>query len=195
MTAGEALVDRRDPAPVQRGEIVHHGIVWDVAKESFSLPLAGELTREFVAHPGAVAVVALDENDRVLLIQQYRHPIRHRDWEIPAGLLDVAGEPPIETARRELAEEADLVAASIEPLVSVFTTPGGNDEVVHVFLARELTSASATFARTDEEADIRLEWVALADVVDAILAGRMRNGILVAGVLAAAEKLSRLRRG
>ena len=59
MTAGEALVDRRDPAPVQRGEIVHHGIVWDVAKESFSLPLAGELTREFVAHPGAVAVVAL----------------------------------------------------------------------------------------------------------------------------------------
>ena len=191
MTAGEALVDRRDPAPVQRGEIVHHGIVWDVAKESFSLPLAGELTREFVAHPGAVAVVALDEDDRVLLIQQYRHPIRHRDWEIPAGLLDVAGEDPLQAAQRELAEEADLDAERIEPLLSVFTTPGGNDEVVHIFLARGLRPASAAFAREAEEADIRVEWVPLADAVEAVMSGRMRNGILVAGILAAAELLRR----
>ena len=191
-TAG--LRDEPFEADVTASELVYAGRVWDVRSDTVRYG-DGEIVRRYVDHPGAAAVVAVDDEERVLLIQQYRHPIRHRDWEIPAGLLDVAGEPPIETARRELAEEADLVAASIEPLVSVFTTPGGNDEVVHVFLARELTSASATFARTDEEADIRLEWVALADVVDAILAGRMRNGILVAGVLAAAEKLSRLRRG
>lgn len=191
-TAG--LRDEPFEADVTASELVYAGRVWDVRSDTVRYG-DGEIVRQYVDHPGAAAVVAVDDEERVLLIQQYRHPIRHRDWEIPAGLLDVAGEPPIETARRELAEEADLVAASIEPLVSVFTTPGGNDEVVHVFLARELTSASATFARTDEEADIRLEWVALADVVDAILAGRMRNGILVAGVLAAAEKLSRLRRG
>ena len=191
-TAG--LRDEPFEADVTASELVYAGRVWDVRSDTVRYG-DGEIVRQYVDHPGAAAVVAVDDEERVLLIQQYRHPIRHRDWEIPAGLLDVAGEPPIETARRELAEEADLVAASIEPLVSVFTTPGGNDEVVHVFLARELTSVSATFARTDEEADIRLEWVALADVVDAILAGRMRNGILVAGVLAAAEKLSRLRRG
>lgn len=191
-TAG--LRDEPFEADVTASELVYAGRVWDVRSDTVRYG-DGEIVRQYVDHPGAAAVVAVDDEERVLLIQQYRHPIRHRDWEIPAGLLDVAGEPPIETARRELAEEADLVAASIEPLVSVFTTPGGNDEVVHVFLARELTSASATFARTDEEADIRLEWVALADVVDGILAGRMRNGILVAGVLAAAEKLSRLRRG
>ena len=75
----------------------------------------------------------------MLLIQQYRHPIRHRDWEIPAGLLDIAGESPLETAQRELVEEADLDAADWEPLVSIFTTPGGNDEVVHLFLARGLS--------------------------------------------------------
>ena len=192
----ETAVLRDEPfeADVTASELVYAGRVWDVRSDTVRYG-DGEIVRQYVDHPGAAAVVAVDDEERVLLIQQYRHPIRHRDWEIPAGLLDVAGEPPIETARRELAEEADLVAASIEPLVSVFTTPGGNDEVVHVFLARELTSASAMFARTDEEADIRLEWVALADVVDAILAGRMRNGILVAGVLAAAEKLSRLRRG
>lgn len=191
-TAG--LRDEPFEADVTASELVYAGRVWDVRSDTVRYG-DGEIVRQYVDHPGAAAVVAVDDEERVLLIQQYRHPIRHRDWEIPAGLLDVAGEPPIETARRELAEEADLVAASIEPLVSVFTTPGGNDEVVHVFLARQLTSASATFARTDEEADIRLEWVALADVVDAILAGRMRNGILVAGALAAAEKLSRLRRG
>lgn len=191
-TAG--LRDEPFEADVTASELVYAGRVWDVRSDTVRYG-DGEIVRQYVDHPGAAAVVAVDDEERVLLIQQYRHPIRHRDWEIPAGLLDVAGEPPIDTARRELAEEADLVAASIEPLVSVFTTPGGNDEVVHVFLARELTSASATFARTDEEADIRLEWVALADVVDGILAGRMRNGILVAGVLAAAEKLSRLRRG
>ncbi|MBN9176925.1 MAG: NUDIX hydrolase [Microbacterium sp.] len=193
MSESMTLHDEPFEADIAASELVYAGRVWDVRSDTLRYG-DGEIVRQYVDHPGAAAVVAIDDEERVLLIQQYRHPIRHRDWEIPAGLLDVAGEPPIETARRELAEEVDLVAASIEPLVSVFTTPGGNDEVVHIFLARGLAAASETFARTDEEADIRTEWVGLPDVVDAILAGRMRNGILVAGILAAAEKLSRLRR-
>ena len=94
--------------------------MWDVRSDTVRYG-DGEIVRQYVDHPGAAAIVAMDDDDRVLLIQQYRHPIRHRDWEIPAGLLDIAGESPLETAQRELMEEADLVAADWQPLVSVFT--------------------------------------------------------------------------
>lgn len=184
------LRDEPVDAEVLVSDLVYEGRVWDVRSDTVRYG-EGEIVRQYVDHPGAAAVVALDEHDRVALIQQYRHPIRHRDWEIPAGLLDVPGEPPIETARRELAEEIDLVAATIEPLLSIFTTPGGNDEVVHLFLARGLSPAPHAHAREQEEADIRLEWMPIAAAVEAVLAGRMRNGILAAGVLAAAERLRR----
>jgi ADP-ribose pyrophosphatase len=108
---------------------------------------------------------------------------------LPAGLLDVPGEQPLEAARRELAEEADLVASGWEPLVSSWTTPGGNDEIIHLFLATGVSAASAAHDREDEEADIRLAWVPLDDAVAAVLDGRMRNGILTIGVLAAAQRL------
>lgn len=183
---------RDEPAEVDviATDLVYEGRVWDVRSDTFRYGDA-QIVRQYVDHPGAVAIVALDDDDRVALIQQYRHPIRHRDWEIPAGLLDVPGEPPVDTARRELAEEVDLVAGSMEPLLSIFTTPGGNDEVVHIFLARDLTPAPHAHDREHEEADIRVEWVALSDAVDAVLAGRMRNGILTSGVLAAAERMRR----
>lgn len=184
------LHDQPVEVEVAASDLVYTGRVWDVREDTIRYAGA-DIVRQYVDHPGAAAVVAVDDDERVLLIQQYRHPIRHRDWEIPAGLLDVHGEAPRETAIRELAEEADLVAASCEPLVSAFTTPGGNDEVVHIFLARGLSAHPATHPREDEEADIRLEWVPLAEVVDGILAGRFRNGILMAGVLAAAETLRR----
>lgn len=176
-----------DPAVIE-SDLVYEGRVWDVRSDTVAYG-DGRIVRQYVDHPGAAAVVALDERERVLLIQQYRHPIRHRDWEVPAGLLDVDGESPLETARRELAEEADLVAAEWEPLVSIFTTPGGNDEVVHLFLARGLSAAEAVHAREAEEADIRVEWVPLGEVVAGVLAGRLRNGILAVGALAAAERL------
>ena len=186
----EGLQDEPAPVEVVANDLVYGGMVWDVRRERFRYGDA-EIVREFVAHPGASAIVALDDQERVLLIQQYRHPIRHRDWEIPAGLLDIAGESPLETARRELAEEADLVAAEWEPLVSIFTTPGGNDEVVHLFLARSLSAVGTAHAREAEEADIRVEWIPLQDAVTGVLKGRLRNGILSVGVLAAAEKLRR----
>jgi 8-oxo-dGTP pyrophosphatase MutT (NUDIX family) len=182
------LADEPVEAAVLDTELVYSGHVWDVRSDTVAYG-DGQIVRQYVDHPGAAAVVALDEQDRVLLIQQYRHPIRHRDWEIPAGLLDVDGETPLETAQRELAEEVDLVASSWEPLVSIFTTPGGNDEVVHLFLARGLAPAGAVHAREDEEADIRLEWLPLADAIAGVFAGRLRNGIMAVGVLAAAERL------
>ena len=175
--------------PITREE-VFAGRVWDVVSETFSYG-GSTLTRDFVAHPGAAAVVALDEDERVILIQQYRHPIRTRDWELPAGLLDVVGEDPQAAAARELAEEVDLAAERLEHLVSTYTTPGGNDEIIHVYLARGLSPVKTDFVREGEESDMRRAWVPLAEAVDAIMSGRVRNGILVAGVLAADERLRR----
>ncbi|UPL17308.1 NUDIX domain-containing protein [Microbacterium aurugineum] len=186
--SAEYLRDEPFEPEVLQSDRVYKGWVWDVRSDRVRYG-DGEIVREYVAHTGAVAILALDDEDRVLLIQQYRHPIRHRDWELPAGLLDVDGEAPLDAARRELAEEADLVAAHWEPLVSSWTTPGGNDEMIHIFLATGVAAASSAHDREDEEADIRVEWVPLADAVDAVLGGRMHNGILSIGVLAAAQRL------
>jgi len=184
----ESLRDEPFEPEVLQSDLVYQGWVWDVRSDRVRYG-DGEIVREYVDHTGAVAILALDDEGRVLLIQQYRHPIRHRDWELPAGLLDVEGEEPLEAARRELAEEADLVAAHWEPLVSSWTTPGGNDEMIHIFLATGVAPADSAHDREDEEADIRVEWVPLADAVDAVLGGRMHNGILTIGVLAAAQRL------
>lgn len=189
-TSAELLHDEPVDTEVLDSDLVYSGRVWDVRSDTVRYG-AGEIVRQYVDHPGAAAIVAVDEHDRVLLIQQYRHPIRHRDWEIPAGLLDVAGESPLETAQRELVEEADLTAADWEPLLSIFTTPGGNDEIVHLFLARGLSAVGTAHAREAEEADIRVEWIPLQDAVTGVLKGRLRNGILAVGVLAAAERLRR----
>ena len=186
--SAEYLRDEPFEPEVLQSDRVYKGWVWDVRSDRVRYG-DGEIVREYVAHTGAVAILALDDEDRVLLIQQYRHPIRHRDWELPAGLLDVDGEAPLDAARRELAEEADLVAAHWEPLVSSWTTPGGNNEMIHIFLATGVAAASSAHDREDEEADIRVEWVPLADAVDAVLGGRMHNGILTIGVLAAAQRL------
>lgn len=187
----EAFAELRDepfePEVIQ-SDLAFEGAVWNVRDDRVRYG-SGEIRRQYVEHTGAVAILALDDEGRVLLIQQYRHPIRHRDWELPAGLLDVEGEEPLAAAKRELAEEADLVAANWEPLVSSWTTPGGNDEIIHVFLATGISAAASAHDREDEEADIRVEWVPLADAVDAVLAGRMQNGILSIGVLAATVRL------
>lgn len=185
--AGDLHDEPFEPEVLQ-SDLAFEGAVWDVRDDRVRYG-NGEIRRQYVAHTGAVAILALDDQGRVLLIQQYRHPIRHRDWELPAGLLDVPGEEPLEAARRELAEEADLTASQWEPLVASWTTPGGNDELIHIFLATGLSDAETPHAREDEEADIRVEWVPLADAVDAVLAGRMRNGILSLGVMAATLRL------
>ncbi|WP_394195476.1 NUDIX domain-containing protein [Microbacterium foliorum] len=188
MSEFDELRDEPFQPEVLQSDLVYEGAVWNVRDDRVRYG-DGEIRRQYVAHTGAVAILALDDQGRVLLIQQYRHPIRHRDWELPAGLLDMPGEEPLAAAQRELAEEADLVAAHWEPLVSSWTTPGGNDEVIHVFLASGVSAANEAHARVDEEADIRVEWVPLDAAVAAVLDGRMRNGILSIGVLAAAQRL------
>ncbi|HWI31760.1 MAG TPA: NUDIX hydrolase [Microbacterium sp.] len=186
----DGLRDEPLEVDVTATEVVFEGRVWDIRSDTFAYN-DHPTVRDYVDHSGAVAVLAMDDQGRVLLIQQYRHPIKHRDWEIPAGLLDVDGEPPAETAKRELAEEVDLVAAHWEPLVTTFATPGGSNEIIHLFLASGLSAAPEVHAREAEEADIRIAWVPLADAVTAVLEGRMRNAILGIGVLAASEKLRR----
>ena len=184
------LRDERVDLELVSTDLVYEGAVWNVRSDTVRYG-DGEMTRQYVEHPGAAAVVAIDDDERVVLIQQYRHPIKERDWEIPAGLLDVAGEPPLETAKRELTEEVDLEAERWQHLLSMHTTPGGNDEVVHVFLARGLSSVETDYQREHEESDMRVERVPLAEVIDGVLAGRLRNGILATGALAAAEVLRR----
>ena len=177
------LRDLRDPAEVTSSERVFEGRVWDIRRDEFAF--AGHpVVREYTDHPGAVAVLAIDEQDRVLLINQYRHPVGLRDWELPAGLLDVVGEAPIAAARRELAEETDLVAEHWSELITFHTSPGGSNETLHVFEARGILPTEA-FVRTEEEAEIVLRWAPLDEVVDAVLEGRLSNSILIIAVLAA----------
>lgn len=184
----DVLRDEAFEPEVLSSDLVYKGWVWDVRSDRVAYG-DGEMVREYVAHTGAVAVIALDDQNRVLLIQQYRHPIRHRDWELPAGLLDIPGEDPMVAAQRELAEEADVTASHWEHLVSSWTTPGGNDEMIHIYLATGIAAAEAAHQREDEEADIRVEWVPLSEAADAVLAGRMRNGILSIGVLATERRI------
>lgn len=166
-----------------------HGHVWDVRRDRFEFG-SSEIAREYLDHTGAVAILALDENDRAMLIRQYRHPIGMRDWEIPAGLLDIPGEDPLLAAQRELAEEADLAASEWSVLVDFFTSPGGSTEAIRVYLARGL-SATEAFVRTEEEAELETRWVSLDAVVDAMLQRRIGNSIL--GIAALAAQASRVR--
>lgn len=180
--------DERVDLPVTRTEVPFEGRIWDVVREDVDLGEAGTVTREFMRHPGAVAVVALDEEGRMLMIRQYRHPVRHYLWEIPAGLLDIAGEPLVEAAKRELAEEADLRAGRWDTLADFFTSPGGSDEPIRVFLARDLTEipeAERDFVREGEEVGMRREWITPADAADAVLDGSLHNPSAVVGIFAA----------
>lgn len=176
------FADERHRAPVSESATVFDGAVWDVRRDAFELD-GTRLVREYQAHPGAVAILAEDDEGRILLIKQYRHPIGYRDWELPAGLLDVDGEAPDAAARRELAEEVDLEASEWSLLCQFFSSPGGSSEEITVYRARGLTPTAQRFDRTAEEAGIELRWVPRSEVVEAILDGRLRNAILVIAVL------------
>ena len=187
---GSSLVDDALKPDLVSSDVAFDGKVWDIRRDVFTLD--GEpVTREYVDHTGAVAVLAMDERDRVLLIKQYRHPVRLRDWELPAGLLDITGENPLLAAQRELAEEADLVAEQWSLLCEFMTSPGGSNEVVRVYLARGVSAAPDVYARTEEEAGIELRWVPLDEVVDAVLARNVQNSILSVAALAAQAGRSR----
>lgn len=168
---------------------VFEGAVWSVAEDKFDFS-GSRLTRQYVDHPGSVAIVAVDSDGRVLLQNQYRHPIGRKEWELPAGLLDVSGEPAAEAARRELAEESDLEAVSMLPLLSIVVSPGGSSEEVQIFLAVGLTPVKADFLREGEEAELEHAWFTFEEVEEAIFSGKIKNAVLIAGTLAAKRYLS-----
>ena len=169
---------------VVASERVYDGRVISLRRDEVSMPGDTTGVRDVVEHPGAVAVVALDDQDRVVVVRQYRHPVGRPLDELPAGLLDVDGEPPALTARRELAEEAGLGADDWHVLVDLFTTPGMSDEAARIFLARGLHEVDRD-VQQHEEAEMTSERVPLDVLVRGILAGQYENGLLIAGVLAA----------
>ncbi len=168
-------------------ETVYQGRIWDVLHDTVQLSPSSRIERDYISHPGAVCVLVLDEQDRVLMINQYRHPVAMRLWELPAGLLDVAGEPPLEAAKRELWEEADRTADHWSVLTDIFLSPGSSSEAIRIYLARgvHLVPEDQRHTRTDEEAEMVTAWVPLDDAVAQILAGKIHNPAAAVGLLAA----------
>jgi ADP-ribose pyrophosphatase len=177
--------DEPERWPVLQSRTRFTGHVVSIRTDTVRMTDGQVADRDVLVHPGAVGVVALDEADRVLLIRQYRHPVGWRLWELPAGLLDHPGENPLDAVKRELYEEAHQQASDWRVLVDTFTSPGGSDEAIRVYLARGVGEAvGEQFEREHEEADMQPVWVDRAEVVRLILAGELHNPLTVAGVLA-----------
>lgn len=183
----DQLADAIGSRPVRSSQVRFEGRVWDVVTDRVDLGAAGDVVRDYVRHPGAVGVLALDEQGRVPLVHQYRHPVGMTLWELPAGLLDVDGEPPLDAARRELAEEADLRAGRWHTLIDWLLSPGGTSEAFRCYLARGLSPVleAELHSRQGEEQGMELRWVDLDEACTGVLAGRLHNPSLVVGVLAA----------
>jgi ADP-ribose pyrophosphatase len=187
---GVDLTDLLQRRPVLDTELIFEGKVWDLRRDTIDLGEAGTVRREYVEHPGAVSAVALrqvEDRDQVLLIKQYRHPVGAFEWELPAGLLDVKGEPPWLGAARELNEEADLIAGRWHVLIDYFGSPGGISEALRVFLARDLTAVrhDERFTREGEEHGMPVCWIDLDEAHEAVLRGQLHNPSAVIGILTA----------
>lgn len=184
--------DTAHTAPVRATRTIADGAVFGFRSDDIELAdEAPAVTRDYLDHPGAVAIVALRRAERgweVCVVNQYRHPVGMRLWEVPAGLTDEAGESLVDAARRELAEETGLAADTWNTLADFYTSPGCSTEGLRVFLARDLHAAGdVDFVREDEEADMDCRFVPLEELLDGIWAGRLHNPSLLVGVLAAAR--------
>ena len=174
-----------DPYDVVASEKKFNGKLIAVRVDDVRMSDGSIAQREVVSHPGAVAVVALDEEGRVVLVNQYRPAIKARLDELPAGLLDVGGEQALQAAQRELAEETGLVAEEWNVLVDLHSSPGMTDEAVRIYLARGLSAADGHFAAEHEELTMTAFREPLAEAVRRVLSGGMTNASAVAGILAA----------
>ena len=169
--------------PAKSSRLIHKGMVWDLVADTFEFN--GELlTREYVKHTGAVAVLAVNENEEILLMRQYRRPVGAFLMEFPAGLLDVPGESRLECAKRELAEEADLIASNWQELISFHATPGGNSETITIFVAKSLAEANSDYQRTAEEKDMPQNWVPIREALASVLSSEIKSPTAVVGIMA-----------
>lgn len=186
----DACVDNAldDNFDVVSSTTLFEGRILSVREDVVRMPDGSQAKREIVEHMGAVVIAALDEQDRIVLVNQYRPAVRARLDELPAGLLDVDGEAPLQAAQRELAEEAQLRARTWHTLLDLYSSPGFSDEAVRVFLARDLepTARPDGFVVEHEESSMAVTRVPLDEAVARTLAGRISNAAAVAGVLAAA---------
>jgi len=167
--------------------------VFAIVTDELRMPDGSVAERDYMRHVGSVGVVALDGDDRVVLVRQYRHPLGEVIWELPAGLIDVAGEPLVDAAARELAEEVDLRAGRYDLLADANPSPGCSDEVIRLFLARDLSDVPAgeRHARTHEEAGMTVERIRLDRAVAMVLGGEITNAACMIGILATAEARAR----
>ncbi len=171
---------------VRSSETVFEGRVYSLRKDVVSMPGGTTSQRDWVDHPGAVGVVALDDEGRVLLVQQYRHPVLRRLDELPAGLLDVDGETALQAAARELAEEAGLAADTWHVLADALPSPGMSNEAIRLFLARDVREIDRA-VQEHEELEMTSAWEPLQGAVQRVLDGEIENAMACIGVLAAAE--------
>lgn len=175
---------------VSHSDTPYLGRVLALRRDEVVMPGGRVTIREVVEHPGAVAIVPLNDDGSVMMIDQYRHAVGRRLREIPAGLLDVAGEHPVDTARRELVEEIGFLAREWSVLVDVVPSPGLSDEAVRVFLARGLTEVGRPGGPDDEEADLSVISLPLPEAVRQVLAGEIVTAPAIAGLFAAQAVLA-----
>lgn len=182
----ENLIDVPESWKTLSREVKATGRVENFVEDVIEVPAGGTVTRQWTTHLGAVAVIAMDEQQRIAVVHQYRHPVGFRLVEPPAGLLDHPGEVAIAAAKRELAEEALLEADRWDTLVDLLSSPGGNQESIRVFLARELRPAPRPegFVVEGEEIDMGQYWVPLDELVDKAFNGEIQSPTIVNGVLA-----------
>lgn len=180
-TAHEYAVTHRD--------VRFTGAMFSIVTDQVTMPGGASAARDFMRHVGAVGVVAIDDADQVVMVRQYRHPVGDMLWELPAGLIDVAGEPLVDAAARELAEEVDLVAAHWQLLIDIHVSPGSSNEVIRLYLARGLSDvpAQARHHREHEEAEMSAHRVPLDEAVDMVLRGEVTNAAAAVGLLATAR--------
>ncbi|WP_415103816.1 NUDIX domain-containing protein [Propioniciclava sp.] len=186
--SGDEVRDEPLDWPVRAHTLLGGGLVSDFVRDDVETPDGARMKRDYLLHPGAVGVIALDDAERVVVVRQFRHPVGYRLIEPPAGLLDASdGDGWLAAAQRELAEEVQLAASDWRVLVDYMTSPGCLQESLRVYLARGLTDAARPdgFVVEHEEADMEVCLVPLDDLVDAIYAGRVQNPTMVVGALAA----------
>lgn len=178
--------DRPERWQVSEHRVLATGRVSSFIEDDIITPSGEKITRQYVTHPGAVAIVAWDEDDQIVVVDQYRHPVAHRLVEVPAGLLDHPDEDPLVAAARELAEEVELAADHWQVLIDVFNTPGGCAEGIRIYLARGLKPVPRPegFVIEGEEAHMQCYRLRREQLLDAIYAGQVSNPSLVGGLLA-----------